>query len=193
MTLLLLAACLEPDPQSTPLAEDARPPGHERPEPETRGDELPALQLPEPPFTARSRIRPVTVVDKHGAPAVVLTAIGVELEVQQLLPDRALVSCTGCRAPVEGWVQRSAIWVPGAEASSHDEELLLHLSEQPELPEVARNGFAGEGLRRTAPPWYEEGGYSGDTLVAVRSKGGWTLELPQAEDKLEEAPEETAP
>jgi hypothetical protein len=180
--LLTLLACLEPAPR-TDLAttpEAARPPGHERAEPEVKAA-LPEVALPQPPFTARSRVRPTTLVDKHGTPALVLRAVGVQLEVTQLLPDRALVTCTGCRAPVEAWVQRGALWVQGAEAGEGlDEELLQFLDGQEELPEVARHGFVGEDLRRTAPPWYDEGGYAGPVLVAIRSKGGWTLELQPA-------------
>ena len=133
-----------------------------------------ALPLPEAPFTARTRLVPTTLVDKHGAPLLVLEHVGVEVEVSNLLADRAYVTCTGCRAPLDAWIQCQGLHV-GTEATGgpHD-DLLAFLAAQENLPEVAGKGFLQVGGDWVAPPWYDEGGYEGE-VVRVRMRDGYEL------------------
>ena len=99
---------------------DAGHPQHQADGPDPNA--LTPLELPdELPFTARTRTLPCTLVDRHGAPLEVLTAVGVPVEVKRLLATRALVVCTGCSSPIEGWVQRQALYVgDGVGDGPHD-------------------------------------------------------------------------
>jgi hypothetical protein len=117
---------------------------------------------------------PTTLVDKHGAPLLVLEHVGVKVEVSNLLVDRAYVTCTGCRAPLDAWIQREGLHV-GTEATSgpHD-DLLAFLAAQEGLPDVADKGFLQVGGDWVAPPWYDEGGYEGEVL-RVRMRDGFEL------------------
>lgn len=135
------------------------------------------LTLPDTlPFAARSRISPTTLVDERGQVLLVLEAVGVELEVQQVLGERALVRCTGCRAPVDAWVQRAALFVGTTAAGGPHDDWLAWLNAQGEAPwaDPARHGFALVGPARVAPPWYAEGGYAGSTLTLTPTPDGWS-------------------
>lgn len=141
---------------------------------------LAALALPDQtPFTARTRISPTSLVDERGQVLLVLEAVGVQLEVQQVLGERARVRCTGCRAPVEGWVQRSALFVGVAPGSGPHDDWLAWLEGQapPEWARLSQHGFALEGAARVAPPWYAEGGFTGPTLTLRAQAGQWAGEL----------------
>lgn len=162
---MLLLACVEPSSQ---------PPGDGPPAaPDQDPRRLEPLALPDTlPFTAWTRTTPITLVDEHGTPLLVLDAIGVEVEVQRLLVDRAWVTCTGCRAEVDAWVQRSALFAGDAAADGPSDPLLAWLSAQGDaLTGLRRHGFTvAEDGAWISPPWHDEGGYGGDTLV-IRAEG----------------------
>ena len=121
--LLLLACITAPQEPAAPLTTPEGHPQHQAEGPDPNA--LTPLELPEAlPFTARTRTLPCTIVDKHGAPLEVLTAVGVQLKVKRLLATRALVVCTGCSSAREGWVQRSALYV-GAEVGDGPYDALL--------------------------------------------------------------------
>ena len=154
--------------------DEARP---ERPPPRTH-ERLKALALPETtPFEARTRTLPLTLVDEHGQPALVIEALGVQVTVERLLADRALATCTGCRGEVTGWFQRQGLIV-GATADpaalSREEALVAWLDTQPH--DVLRHGLVPDGTAWRAPPWHAEGGYGGP-VATVRSQpgGGFTI------------------
>ncbi len=178
LILSLLAACVETAgerpqndvPQAGAPAQAA-----------TDAAKLTALPLPEiTPFVARTRVAPVTLVDEHGGVLLVLDAIGVELTVERLLADRAWVRCTGCRAPIDAWVQRAALYAGGPAGDGPNDALLAALSAEATLPEIARHGLVSAGQAWIAPPWHSEGGYSGPVLKAEPDGAGWRLTLPPA-------------
>jgi hypothetical protein len=124
--MLWLLACVTPydPPQATT---DAGHPQHQAEGPDPNA--LTPLELPEElPFAARTRTLPCTLVDKHGAPLEVLTAVGVPVEVKRLLATRALVTCTGCSSPIEGWVQRQALYVGDTVGDGPHDALLSGLA-----------------------------------------------------------------
>lgn len=170
---MLLLACVQPPSSTHP---DASTPAENDPR------QLAPLVLPaEVPFNAYSRMAPVTLVDERGQVVLVLSAVGVALEVERLLADRALVQCTGCRAPVEAWVQRAALFVGDTPADGPDDAMLAALSrlEDPALLEIAAHGFVPDPDRpdsRIAPPWWSEGGYAGEVVVFSPSEQGWSAE-----------------
>jgi len=109
---------------------------------------LTPLPLPEElPFTARTRTLPCTIVDRHGAPLEVLTALGVEVEVKRLLSTRALITCSGCREPVDGWVQRQALFVGTVPADGEHDAFLATLK-----PGVTPQGFVQDEEQWIAAP-----------------------------------------
>ena len=136
--------------------------------------------LPTPatvPFVALTRTSPVTLVDEWGQTLLVLDPIGVEVEVHRLLPDRAWVTCTGCRAPLDGWIQRAALLPvtvsPETDGLREQDRMLLWLA-MTELPPAAAalrvHGLESASRKWLGPPWRKEGGYEGPTLI-VRSDG----------------------
>ncbi len=167
MTLLLLA-CTSTAPTANELPSATGP------------SELPeVLALPDVlPFTARTRASPITLVDQHGAPLLVLEALGVELEVERTLAERAFVRCTGCRAEVEGWVQKRALLPVGGDGATAQDALILAAASQ--AGTATRHGLV-EGVAGawTSPPWHAEGGYDG--AVARWADGVWTVVEPEAE------------
>lgn len=178
LSLLTVGACVEPAGE--------RPQG-EAPHPgapaqaATDAAKLTALPLPEvTPFVARTRVAPVTLVDEHGGVLLVLDAIGVELTVERLLADRAWVRCTGCRAPIDAWVQRAALYAGGPAGDGPHDALLAALAAEADLPEIARHGLVNVGQAWLAPPWHGEGGYTGPVLKAEPEGAGWRLTLPPA-------------
>ncbi|MCK6521722.1 hypothetical protein L6R49_09810 [Myxococcota bacterium] len=178
LSLSPLTACVEPSDQRPP--EEA--PRHGAPaQAPTDAARLVALSLPEAtPFVARTRVAPVTLVDERGGVLLVLDAIGVELTVERLLADRAWVRCTGCRAPIDAWVQRSALYAGGPPGDGPHDPLLAALNNETSLPEIARHGLVNVGEAWVAPPWHGEGGYSGAVLRAERDGAGWRLSSPPA-------------
>jgi len=156
----------DPDPK---MYGDMLPEGHVPIDEKKDAQAVRPVPLPEPPFTARTRLTPITLVDKHGAPLLVLDQVGVEVEVHNLLSDRAWVTCTGCRAPLEAWIQRSGLHSGKAVGDGRQDEFLSWLSNQEDLPEVAMHGFVLSDGVWIAPPWYSEGGYSGEVLRIDKS------------------------
>lgn len=142
-----------------------------------------ALDLPAPPFNARTRRIPVTLVNERGLPVLVLETLAVRVQVQQVRKDRVLVSCTGCRTPVEGWLQIEAV-VPRESALAglpdrYQDRLVaaVELAAHPAdgstpvgaLAVLDHGLVAAEG-GWLAPPWHAEGGYAGP-VVAVKGGG----------------------
>jgi hypothetical protein len=178
LSLLPFAACVERGEDQP--KNDAPHPGAPA-QAATDAAKLTALPLPEvTPFVARTRVAPVTLVDEHGGVLLVLDAIGVELTVERLLADRAWVRCTGCRAPIDAWVQRAALYAGGPPGDGPNDALLAALSAEASLPEIARHGLVNVGQAWIAPPWHGEGGYSGQVLKAEPEGAGWRLTLPPA-------------
>lgn len=158
---------------------------------------LSAMPLPEAtPFKAWSRVRPLTLVDASGKPAHVISGIGVELTVNRLLIDRAEVTCTGCRAPVTAWAQRSALFVGDRPADGPHDALLSWLANQenPEIQALRRHGLEPESEHPDAvllgPPWRDEGGYQGDVLVVTPTGASWTAEVRPRDAVPPAAPED---
>ncbi|MCP4808926.1 MAG: hypothetical protein GY913_00245 [Proteobacteria bacterium] len=165
-----------PDPlEEGPADGVVRPEGHvAADEPfDTKG--LRPVPLPEAPVTARTRLSPTTLVDKHGTPTLVLDAVGVEVEVTRALSDRVWITCTGCRTPVEAWLLRQGVW-HGTEAGAGPQDGLLAWVSATELPDVARHGFVESAGVWIAPPWHDEGGYAGDVLRIVATDDGFAIE-----------------
>lgn len=178
LSLALVAACVE-TVEDRPQA--SAPPQGAPAQAATDAAKLTALPLPEvTPFTARTRVAPVTLVDEHGGVLLVLDAVGVELTVERLLADRAWVRCTGCRAPIDAWVQRAALYAGGPPGDGPNDPLLAALGAEAALPEIARHGLVNVGQAWIAPPWHGEGGYSGPVMRAEPDGEGWRLSLPPA-------------
>jgi len=155
-----------------------------------------ALPLPEvTPFDALTRTLPITLVDKRGAQVLVFDGLGTGVSVTRLLPDRALVTCTGCRAPVEGWLQRSALLpTDGVDAStsglSDDDAMLLWLiaNATPEQSAILSAGLVSAGEGWIAPPWHEEGGYAAGAIRVTPSGDGWVLSAAAPDTTPDEPP-----
>lgn len=168
---MLVLACVQPPSSTHP---DAPTPAENDPR------QLAPLPLPaELPFTALNRVSPVTLVDERGQVVLVLSALGVALEVERLMADRALVRCVGCRAPVEAWVQRAALFVGDTPAEGPHDAMLATLNtlEDPSILEIAAHGFIPDpSLPDTfiAPPWWSEGGYAGEVVVLSSEQQRWT-------------------
>lgn len=176
LTLLTcLVSCAPEAPVESPDAGD-KPDGHVAADTPFDTKALRAMPLPEAPFTARTRLAPTTLVDKHGAPLLVLDAVGVELEVQRVLTDRVWATCSGCRAPVEAWVLRQGVFL--GEPADGPQDALLAWSASRELDPVSRHGFVRDGAVWVAPPWHAEGGYSGATVRVVADGDTFALEAP---------------
>lgn len=125
----------------------------------------------------------MTLVDARGQPVHVITELGVELTVNTLLPDRAEVSCTGCRVPVEAWAQRAALFVGSQPAAGPNDALLSWLNDQetPEIRTLRRHGLVPqEDGRLIGPPWHDEGGYQGGTLVLTPQGDAWSATVETA-------------
>ena len=138
--MLLLLACLGSEPSTAPTTPGGHP-QHQATGPDPNA--LSPLVLPEElPFMARTRTLPCTLVDKHGEPLEVLTALGVEVRVKRLLASRALVVCTGCAQPIEGWVQRQALFV-GSEVGDGEHDAFLATLVEGEHPAGYQAGDEG--------------------------------------------------
>lgn len=184
LALLLIAACERP-PQ-TPGAPPGAGPGTPS---NAIAPGATALPLPETaPFDALTRTTPITLVDQRGAQVLVIDGLGTRVSVTRLLSDRALVTCTGCRAPVEGWLQRGAL-LPAAgvdisaENVTDDDRMLLQLlaAAAPEQAEALGAGLVPSGDGWIAPPWHGEGGYAGAVVAVTPDGEGWTLAAPIAD------------
>jgi hypothetical protein len=154
--ILLVLACTG---QGSEGAEET-PPGQLPPRTHQR---LKSLHLPDSlPFDARTRTQPLTVVDEHGEPLLVIEALGVRIRIERLLADRAFGTCTGCRAEVTGWFQRRALLVGSTAdlATLNREEALVAWIDGQALA-VLDHGVVGTGSSWLAPPWHAEGGYEG--------------------------------
>jgi len=173
--LLLLLACLTTADIPTPDGHGGGSSGGQlRPDP---------LPLPEAtPFEARTRVGTITLVDERGEPVLVLEALGVKVSVQRLLAERAWVKCVGCRAPIDGWIQRSLLLPTTGAAPQGDlraEDRLLVQVEQWSLTTPALDhGLVSAGRGRwKAPPWHGEGGYAGAVASVAAEGEGWSLEV----------------
>lgn len=167
MLLALLACTTSPPP---PEAQEL--PGAPKGPP----DMPDVLVLPDTlPFTARTRVTPATLVDQHGSPLLVLEALGVEVVVERTLADRAYVRCTGCRAELDGWLQKRILLpVEGDAATDHDR---LILGAAVAAAEATRHGLVEVEGVWTSPPWHDEGGYDG--AVARLVDEAWTVTAPE--------------
>lgn len=173
MFALLLACAPEPLVEDPADASD-KPADHVAADQPFDTKALRPVPLPEAPFTARTRLAPTTLVDKHGTPVLVLDAVGVEVQVARSLTDRVWVTCTGCRAPVEAWVLRQGVFLGDEDRGGPDDALLAWLDGQ-ELPQVAANGFVQADDLWVAPPWHDEGGYAGPVLRLKPAADGFEV------------------
>ncbi len=177
MLWLLLACVDEPEVPAQPVAPVQPPPRtHQR---------LAPLPLPDVvPFRARSRILPLTVVDEHGQPLLVIEALGVEFTIERLLADRAYGSCSGCRAEVTGWFQRKGLLVSEtvADAALSREESLVAWLDSQDL-EVLDHGVIADPQGWVSPPWHDEGGYAGPVVQISRLDGGFAARVHSTEDR----------
>ncbi len=183
MIPLLLLACLE---APTP----GPPPGPDRGPPEVDPDAIPALDLPgDVPFRAWTRAGNVTLVDERGRNVLVLQPVAIAVEVRRLLSDRALLRCTGCRAPVDGWLQRSLLHPGGPSGSDRPEDRLVEAARAlpPDQQRVADHGFTPveDGVLR-APPWWGEPGFGGPVLEARWTGDGWAFQPVPAGDRAKD-------
>ena len=198
---LLLSACFPPEGSTPgpPGGTDGPPPGAAATLPNELLRPLPFPQAA--PTDAWTRTAPATLVNEHGEQVQVLTGHHTHLQVTRLFPDRALVKCDACRAPVEGWIQRALI-MPRAyvgtaeEQASADHSLALfvarirrsaRLGQIPpgldSLPEplddftrLLDRGFQLERNRAVAPPWGDDAGYRGPSAVLLRETAGWQFQ-----------------
>lgn len=195
---ILASACFPPEGSTPegPGGASGGPPGADASLPQ---DQLEPLPFPEPPPTsAWTRTAPATLVNERGEQVRVLQGHHTRLSVEKLLGDRALVRCTGCRTPVQGWIQRSLLMplgTPGTEAQRVGRRTSLALfaararasalqdAPPPGLATVPHpvetfvalldRGFRSEDSRALAPPWGEEPGYEGPRARLVRETDGW--------------------
>ena len=119
---------------------------------------LAPLPLPSTlPFSARLRDAPVTVVDEKSQVSLVLPALGVRVEVERLLADRAWIRCTGCRTESAGWVQRNLL-LAGRPESSRRADALVAFLEQTAHPAddfdpTKKDGLSTKGLSPEKTNW----------------------------------------
>lgn len=199
LVILALTACLPPE-GSTPDAPGgtggAAVPGTSPVRPDLSLAPLPFPRSP--PTDAWTRTSPATMVNEQGAQVFVIDGHHTRVRVQRLLPERAFVTCTGCRSPVEGWLQRSVLLPEGYEGTtdehgSADLSLALFVASArriavaggapPGLPEPPQDvdtftalldrGFAMDRTRAWAPPWGLEAGHAASFAQLVRETRGW--------------------
>lgn len=99
--------------------------------PVDRTHDLVPLALPEVlPAAVYTRSAPVSLVDEHGTPLVVLAGHHTRLTLLHTWADRAEVRCEVCPEPVEGWVQTRLLMPTdheGTTAERQDPRLALAL------------------------------------------------------------------
>ncbi len=157
---------------------------------------LAPLPLPSTlPFSARLRDAPVTVVDEKSQVSLVLPALGVRVEVERLLADRAWIRCTGCRTESAGWVQRNLLLAGRPESSRRADALVAFLEQTAhpaDGPAAAPYNLLDHGVMELqagswlAPPWHDEPGYSGPILALHSRPSGLSLEI--QEDGVQDLP-----
>ena len=173
--LLALLACTTSSPP---------PEAHELPGAPKGPPDLPeVLPLPDAlPFTARTRSTPATLVDQRGSPLLVLEALGVEVVVERTLADRAYVRCTGCRAELDGWLQKRILLPVDGTAETQQDTLVLGAVAA--TGEATRHGLVEVEGGWASPPWHAEGGYEG--TVAQLVDGAWTVTEPTPSEEVPE-------
>lgn len=178
---------------SDPAQFSPEPGAPEVPVAQNEEDPVAPLILPaRTPFPARNRVAPSTLVDESGGVILVLEPLGVALEVLSLLPDRGWVKCSGCRSPVEGWVQRESLQADTADLARTEDRVVAWLSAQDserteEQSALLAHGVVPHGASWKGPPWYQEGGYSGPTFTLLEQDGefqvDWTLVVEPTEGR----------
>lgn len=147
------------------------------------------------PFSARLRDAPVSVVDEKSQVSLVLPSLGVRVEVERLLADRAWIRCTGCRTESAGWVQRNLLLVGTPESTRRADALVAYLEETAHPtggPAAAPFDLLDHGVIELqpghwlAPPWHDEPGYSGPILALHARPSGLSLEI--QEDGVQDLP-----
>ncbi len=156
--------------------EPAMEPADQRPDqpPPRTHRRLRALPMPDSvPFHARTRTQPLTLVDEHGQPLLVIEALGVKIRIERLLPDRAYGACIGCRAEVAGWFQRQGLLVTETtdpQGLALEEAMVRWLDSQQQA--FLDHGLIRVGDQWKCPPWYAEPGYQGLVGTVSRDSGG---------------------
>ncbi len=193
----ILSAC--PPEGSTPTL----PGGTAGPLPAAPGQPQDAVLAPVPfpvpvPVEAWTRTAPVTLVNERGEQVKVLKGYHTHLRVQRLLADRVLVTCSGCRSSISGWIQRELVIPPGykgtdREIQSRQLSLALFaaearrlvlagvppagLNELPSDPDslitLLDNGFSLDEYRAFSPPWAKEEAYQGSRADLLYDSDGW--------------------
>jgi hypothetical protein len=157
---------------------------------EEKAAELDTLELPaEPPFLARTRQAPVTMVNAEGKPSEVLEALAVEVEVLEWNDAAARVRCTGCREELVGWVPTNQLLVEELDPNRTEDRLARFLLLATQQNPALAAGVQDNGSEWIAPPWAQEEDYSG-TSWSIRESGvSFVLDAAPAsvDDKLEEA------
>jgi len=151
---------------------------------------LEALDLPEkPPFSAWTRTAPLSLVDESGAHVTLLSGHGTRVEVTHLLKARALVRCTGCETPAEGWLQREVLRPadlpdpsPHAVLSEHIRRYRAELDATAEGSEQIRaldggcvvlQEDPGTNTEAVCPAAASRPSYEGPRVTWMRTADGW--------------------
>jgi len=136
------------------------------------------------PYIVRTRGAPATLVDERSEVSMVLEAVGVRLEVEQLLDHKAYVRCIGCRSETSGWIQRNILQSIDHPGSLPNDALAAFLEQtaHPTGEAPAENLLlldhgvsASPSGRWVSPPWHEEPGYTGPILEIHARPSGFSL------------------
>jgi len=149
------------------------------------------VDLPEKvPFTAWTRTAPLSLVDESGTHVALISGHGTRVEVTHLLKARALVRCTGCETPVEGWLQREVLRTEVTVDTAPQAQLSEHMRQQ----RAALKGATGESgqiaaldagcvvlqqdptqaHRAVCPPSSDSPTYTGTRVYWTYNAEGWT-------------------
>jgi hypothetical protein len=143
--------------------------------------ELEPLPLPlQLPMVARTRQAPVSLVDSAGKLVFILDALAVEVQVREINDAAALIVCSECREPMEGWIPRNQLLSEVADPDRTEDRLALFLHLESESNATLRSGVVPNGAVWISPPWGLDADHKGP-VYTIRESGSSFL-LGTAED-----------
>ncbi|MEE2752118.1 MAG: hypothetical protein VX519_11870 [Myxococcota bacterium] len=142
------------------------------------------------PYMVRTRGAPATLVDERSQVSMVMEAVGVRLEVEQLLDQKARVRCVGCRSETSGWIQRNVLQSTEYPGNLPNDALASFLEQtaHPATGDVAESLLLlDHGVVESipghwvSPPWHDEPGYTGPILEIHARPSGFSLVIREDE------------
>ncbi len=142
------------------------------------------------PYIVRTRGAPATLVDERSQVSMVIEAVGVRLEVEKLLDQKAHVRCVGCRSETSGWIQRNVLQSTEYPGNLPNDALASFLEQtaHPATGEISESlllldhgvveSVSGQWV---SPPWHEEPGYTGPILEIHARPSGFSLVIQEDE------------